>query len=404
MRRVISLLALLAGLLILLPGISHAQFNFSGGKGLYYVHSAQTLAPGIVSLKGYSRGFGKVASFPGRSSYTVWAVSGRFNINYSLNDHLELGLTPLLYQDTNSTGKAVNTPGDLFTTVKLGSFGAVGSPYVYGVLFNARLPLGSNHNLPLEPYSTNRLAFGVTGLFTYSKDPLYPEEGMKVHVNLGYWNHNDVGVQLGGGSSPTPESMSQELMYGVGVSVPKDQFDFRAELNGSVFLQAPPVSAYSRENYLYLTPSFAYKPNRWLSLNAGIDIRVFEGSDGTLYQPVTGGVPQTFPNSQPNYPAWRMTFGASFNITPTRVRAGGHDMLMQKAQTRRELFEQIVEEQRATESAEAELERIRAERIRAEKELERLRRILEGEAQQPATQQPPPDEQRQDDNDDGERD
>ena len=55
------------------------------------------------------------------------------------------------------------------------------------------------------------------------------------------------------------------------------------------------------------------------------------------------------------------------------------DLLMQKAQSRRELFEQIIREQDETESAEAELERIRAERIRAEKELERLRRVLEGE-------------------------
>jgi len=42
------------------------------------------------------------------------------------------------------------------------------------------------------------------------------------------------------------------------------------------------------------------------------------------------------------------------------------------------MFEKIIREQRATESAEAELERIKAERVRAEKELARLRRILEG--------------------------
>jgi len=54
------------------------------------------------------------------------------------------------------------------------------------------------------------------------------------------------------------------------------------------------------------------------------------------------------------------------------------DVLLQKAKNRRKLFEKIIQEQRVTESAEAELERIKAERVRAEKELERLRRILEG--------------------------
>ena len=53
---------------------------------------------------------------------------------------------------------------------------------------------------------------------------------------------------------------------------------------------------------------------------------------------------------------------------------------MQKAESRRELFEQIIKEQRETESAEAELERIKEERRKAERELERLRQILEGEA------------------------
>ncbi|MCH7755622.1 hypothetical protein IH970_10945 [candidate division KSB1 bacterium] len=59
-------------------------------------------------------------------------------------------------------------------------------------------------------------------------------------------------------------------------------------------------------------------------------------------------------------------------------RPNQRDVLLQKAENRRELFEKIIREQRATESAEAELERIKAERVRAEKELARLRRILEG--------------------------
>ena len=93
-----------------------------------------------------------------------------------------------------------------------------------------------------------------------------------------------------------------------------------------------------------------------------------------------GGVDPTLANGQPNYPGWRVNFGTHFSLTPAKIYRPNHrDILLQKAENRRELFEKIIKEQRATESAEAELERIKSERVRAEKELERLRRILEGD-------------------------
>jgi chromosome segregation ATPase len=82
----------------------------------------------------------------------------------------------------------------------------------------------------------------------------------------------------------------------------------------------------------------------------------------------------------PNYSTWRINLGAKFTLLPTSVyHTSERDILMQKAESRRELFEQIIRERRETESAEEELERIRDERRKAEQELERLRKILEGE-------------------------
>ena len=84
----------------------------------------------------------------------------------------------------------------------------------------------------------------------------------------------------------------------------------------------------------------------------------------------------------PNYPTWRINMGLRVTLLPTTAyKVSEKDILMRKAQNRRELFEQIIKEQRETESAEEELERIKNERRKAERELERLRRILEGEAQ-----------------------
>ncbi|NIV96164.1 hypothetical protein GWN42_26090 [candidate division KSB1 bacterium] len=380
MRGTKLFLVILFAVAIICPANSIGQIKFNGGKGLTYVHSAWTLDQGFLTLSGHSRSFGKVANFPNRSSFTVWDVTGRININYGIGKHFELSAAPVVYQDTNTGGNSVNSPDDLFVSLKIGSFSSPGSSLAYGFLLGTRFPTGDIHNIPFEPYAADNVGFGFMGLVTYSRDPLYPEEGTSVHFNLGYWNHNDVGAELikGGAPRTEPTSMSQELLYGIGINVPRENFDFSAELYGNVFLQSPPPSAYSRENYLYITPTVTYKPYRWLGFSFGVDVRITNSTDKTLYQ---GGVGRTLPGSQPNYPAWRVNLGTKFALLPTTVyRRNERDILMQKAQTRRELFEQIIKEQRETEAAESELERIKSERIRAEKELERLRRILEGQA------------------------
>ncbi len=369
-----TLLAVILGF----ASLAAAQPNFNGGKGLTYVTSAWTLDPGYLTVTGFTRSFGKVGNFA-TGAVTIWDVSGRVSLNYGLSRHFELVVAPQVYQDTNRGGSGVNLPSDLFVQVKVGSFSSPGSSLAYGALLSTRFPLGKTQNIPFEPYTTQKFSWGVGGMMTYSRDPLYPEEGTSVHVNLGYWNHNDVGAELAAGGPPQtkPGTMSQEILYGVGVRVPKDVFDISAELYGNVFIQTPPTAAYSRENYLYFTPSVTYKPIRWFAFNFGVDIRLLEGEDTTDYTYVS----RTLPGSQPNYGSWRVNLGAKFTLLPTSVyKTDERDILMQKAETRRELFEQIIKEQRETEAAESELERIKAERIRAEKELERLRRILEGRA------------------------
>jgi hypothetical protein len=171
--------------------------------------------------------------------------------------------------------------------------------------------------------------------------------------------------------------MSQELFYGIGFNFPSVDFDFFVEIFGNSYIQPPPKeTAYSVENFLYLTPGISFRANRWLTLNFAADIRLSSDNDESLYvfNPKIG-------HDMPNYPAWRLNLGAKIVLLPTSVyQISEKDILIKKAESRRELFEQIIREQRETESAEEELERIKAERRKAERELERLRRILEGEA------------------------
>lgn len=362
----------------MIPTFVNAQLIFNGNRGLNYVHSASTLPAGFLTTKLYSRGYSTVSNEP-TGSINIYDLNGRLSINYGLSKHFELAVTPILYGDTNFGGE-LNNPGDVFMSVKFGSLGSPGSSLTYGLSVNTKVPLGKVHNIPFEPYGAKRIGFGATGMISYAKDALYADEALNLHFNLGYWNHNDVGVKLtNNAAAAKPASMSQEILYAMGVRVPKNKFEFSAELYGNFFLKAPPESAYSRENYLYISPAASYKLTRWMSLSLGADLRIFESSDKTLYAPAAAGIVRTLASAQPNYAEWRLNFGTHFSLLPTKMyRPNQRDVLLQKAKNRRELFEKIIREQRATESAEAELERIKAERVRAEKELARLRRILEG--------------------------
>lgn len=354
--------------------------GLNGGRGLTYVKSAWNLKPGYLTMYARSQFFGKVASITetNNTAATYWNVQGALSLNYGINEHVELAISPIMYQDTHKGENGYNLPDDLLLGLKFGSYTLKGSSITYGVSLDARFPTGKYYNVPFEPYSSGKVQWGFTGMATYSKDPLYPEDNLNVHLNLSYINHNDVGQVLSENENDniSVTSMSQQFLYGLGIKIPTSEFDFSVELYGNSFIQKPPAeTAYSVENYLYLTPGVSFRASRWLSLNFGADLRLTSDKDETLYS--FGG---SLPEDMPNYPTWRVNLGMNVLLLPTSVyKVSDKDVLMKKAESRRELFEQIIKEQRETESAEEELERIKEERRKAERELERLRRILEGD-------------------------
>jgi len=246
---------------------------------------------------------------------------------------------------------------------------------------NFCFPTAKEHKIVFEPYSAGTVEWGFTGLLTYSKDPLYPEDALNVHLNLSYINHNDVGTKFTTKTRDTTEvlSMSQELFYGCGIKYPSTQFDFALELYGNIFLQKPPATAYSIENYLFLSPGISYKAYRWLAIEVSGDFLLTSADKDETDYTIISKIPE-----MPNYPSWRINLGFRVTLLPTTTyKVSEKDILIRRAQNRRELFEQIIKEQRETESAEEELDRIKTERRKAERELERLRRILEGESKKP---------------------
>jgi len=366
--------------------------EINGGLGLSHTKAAWVADKGYLTVLPNTRFWGKVSETKSqnqeeRSAVTIWDVQGLLSINYGISEHFSFNITPILYQDINQ-GEYDEFPWDTFIGLKIGSYGAKDSPFRFGVDLATRFPTGEKHNVIYEDYTAGSAEWGFTGLVSYALDKLYPEDALNAHLNLGYWNHNDVGRSLAPDSLLSMElkkvksvvEPSQAFRYAIGVEFPTESFNYSLEIYGNSWIQNPPIIAASRENYTYLNGSIKYKAYRWLDFIVSGDIRISPDKEETIG-------PRTSNHDLPNYSSWRINMGAKFIILPTSVyKVKERDVLMRKAESRREIFEQIIREKKDTESAEQELQRIKEEREKAEKELERLKRILEGKEEVP-----PPD-------------
>jgi hypothetical protein len=390
------LLTLLSSLIFLtLSKEAFAQGLFPmGSRGLQQVNAAWVQDRGQFSMHAMATSFYQTARLPkvGRTPEfaTFWDVQGGLALHYSVSRRLELSLAQRIYQDTHHDGKGANLPDDLFFTAKFGSYGGVRSKVRVGFMTSARFPIGKQHNVILEPYSAGSIELGLLGMLSYGSDVLIPENAFNWHINFGLWHHNDTGKLLIGSKADSFAVLdpSRALLWGFGFAIPSHQFDFTLEAFGRNFVVRPPETAYSREDFAYLTPGVAYHPVHWATLNAGFDIRLSGDKDKTAYTILNPVNP-----ALPSYPDWRLRLGAKFALNqpapppgqkPLFASANGRLVPMQKT-----LEKQLSEERQKTETAEEELQKIRNERKRMEAMLVRLRSLLNnGNSEQQATEKP----------------
>ncbi|NUO78464.1 hypothetical protein HUU05_00180 [candidate division KSB1 bacterium] len=379
MKKFIALAAI-AWTVALLPARSHGQaFRLNGGRSLPHINTAWTLPRGQFTLHAFGSSYyqtvvKKVGNVP--EAKTFWDVQSALALYFASGKNLEWAVKQIVYQDTHR-GEGYNVPDDLFLNMKFGSFGSKISPLKAGLILNGRIPLAKEHNILFEPYSGGSVEMGLIGAASYSPDLLIPENAFNLHVNFGFWHHNDTGKLLTGAPNDTLAVLkpSQEFLWGAGFAVPTTQFDFSFELYGRMFMTKPPGTAYSREDAIYFSPSVNYRPKHWAALNVGFDFRLTQDKEETRYDT---GLP-IINLDLPSYPAWRVNFGATFHLNqaappdnrPLFVSANGRLVPRQKS-----LENQLNVEQRKTENAEEELEKIREERKRMEAMLARLRNLL----------------------------
>lgn len=381
--------ALLLSLLVLATGARSQGLVFPGGRGLMHVHSALTLDRGAVTLHGYTTSYYKTVlvrnDIQGAHSVTFWDVQGALALHVATGRHLELGLTQLVYQDTHRGENGYDAPSDLALKIKYGSLGKPHSRLRLGLLIEGRIPLAKHHNILFEPYSAGRFEMGVTGLLSYTTDLLIPEAGFNMHFNVGFWHHNDVGKFLTGVASDNVAvlSPSRRFVWGWGFVLPSTQFDFALEFFGQLFAVRPPETAYSREDFVYMTPSVLFRLSNKVAFNAGLDVRLTRDEDKTQYNTL----PRVHPDL-PSYPAWRVRVGTRIYLNKSEPREVEQPLFTRStgestspsAMTETSgmtLQEQLVRERRETEIAEEELAKIREDRKKMEAMLARLRQILQ---------------------------
>lgn len=378
MRKIFFIISILYILTSLTPLSATTSL---GGEGLFYVHSARVIPKGFLEWYNGIHYFGKIANFEGQQKpYTLWNVQGFTCFNYGLSSRLEFGISPIVYQDTNKGGKdAANFSDDLLISVKYGSIQKLESHFIFGTMFYTRIPTAKHHNIIYEPYTAGRLEVGFNTLFSYYRNVTFPDEGWSLHANAGYLNHYDVGKELTDNpDDQTPESMSSEILLGLGFLYPAGSFNFSLEVNGRYFLTRPPETAYSREDMTYLTAGVYYKLYRWMTIEMAFDVSLLNEEDLSEYSPATG-LPSPPSEDFPNYPTWRGLIGLKFNILPYHFSSSEDVLLRQRTRDRRAILERLMNEQKETEDAESELSKIRSERKRVEEELERLRQLMEEE-------------------------
>jgi hypothetical protein len=363
-----------------------ASFVFAqnpGSKSLLHTHTGRTFEQGRLEVRTNLNFFTKLGEFIGQSkpsdfsAANYWMVANNLAITYGLFDNLDLTVAARLYQDTHYK-EEFNVPDDIFVTLKAGSFDFANRQLYAAGMINLRFGTGEKHNYPFVEYASGSTEYGLMGALSFYLDPYLPARSFSTHLNLGWYTHNDASQEVYevNGTVRTARFNATEMQFGLGFVYPVGALDFMLEVNGINYIEQPDTMIYSRENYIYITPSIRYKPYHWVSMDIGVDLRISGDEEET------SGVLVLFTENLdlPNYSNWKAYLGLNFTILPLGQSAlTPEEVERDRFNKRIDFFQNIIEERERVENVQEELDRLRREREEAEKELEELKQVLEEE-------------------------
>ncbi|MDZ7723177.1 MAG: hypothetical protein U5R06_10330 [candidate division KSB1 bacterium] len=350
----------------------------NGDVGLSYTRAAWTTPAGTFRVFPHMRFWGQAKEYIDpetrySSGNMIWDVHGAMALTYGFTDHVSVSLTPVVYQDVHQ-GVREAVPWDTFLNFRAGSFSfSPQSHWSFGLDAGLRFPTGSKYNVIFEHYSAYAIEGGATACVSYAVDPLFPQESLHAHLNLGLWDYNEAGQVLVDNAAAVGAKAgenSQAFRLAAGVSYPTELFDYQLECYGNMFSMRPPAAAAGREDTWFLNATVVYKPKLWLQWISGIDIRLNHDRETTV------GARQ-IPSPLPNTPGWRVHTGIRITVLPLSVYSTTpRQQLIQQAEEQRDLFERIISEEDDTEKMRKSLEQIQKERKEAEQSLEKVKEML----------------------------
>ncbi len=389
MKRYVSLLVVVLWMAALIPAGTGNAEQFNGGLSYQYVTSAKTIPKGAWQLMSHSRA--ALVSLGGGESVNTGTLAS--SLNYGAFNHFELEITSLLYQYVNDpaspgTNYASNAPDGGYFRWKLGDIRLMNKIY-FGIQGSARMSLGDYTNAWLEPYYTEANAAGINYLFSYFQNPDYPEDGLQIHYNGGYYNYND-GVEI------MESTDAIQVFFGIIYPLSR-KFVGSFESQATYFRNRPeedPVGMDMTEHYSYFTPSVTWKFASGWSFTAGVDVLVYGGIDMTKAKDLNGNVVNV--DNYPNYPTWRASYKLIWRpgaVWGERHRGRGGRGRWQTGQqlpygagyniqNRVMLYDWGGYAEEDLGYVETELEKIREDRKKAEEDLQKIKEKLKKESGQ----------------------
>ena len=375
--------------LILIVGLSVSAQNpgSTASNGMFHTHTGRVLDEGMLQFKTNMNFYSKLGEFLDKSLQAAdyqaanwWLVAGNLSAAYGFYNHFDFTAAIRLYQDTHYANE-FNFPDDLFLSIKAGSFQFGRRKFNSSFTTSFRIPIGEKHNYPFAEYASGALEYGFFGAISYYTDPYLPERSPNFHLNIGWWNHNELGEVLYTKQDSTELKATKNSSYlhlALASVIPAGEFEIRFELSGALATTKPDSFVYSSEEWVLLTPSVRYKPYDWVSFDLGVDLRMAPSDDRQW----TGGVPDVSSKLDlpKNYPPWKVQMGLNFNI-PVGGKASKtlEEIESEEFNRQVEFYKLIQDEREKSSEIEDELKDLKKEREAADKEIEELKKMLDEE-------------------------
>ncbi len=361
--------------------------GLTASNGFFHTHTGRVIDEGVLQIKTNMNFFTKLGEALDNSltaadftAANYWLVASNLSMSYGFYNHLDFTAAIRIYQDTHYENE-FNIPGDLFLSLKTGSFKFGKKRFQTSLMTTFRIPLGEMHNYPFAEYSSGALEYGFCGAISYYMDPYLPERAANFHFNLGWWNHNESGKVLYTDPDTDTELIatknSSYLNMAFATVIPTGEFDIRFELSGILATTRPDSFVYSSEEWVFFTPSIKYKPFDWMSMDLGVDLRIAPKSDRQWTDKIVPDISEKL-DLPKNYPPWKVQIGLNFNIPVSgRGTTSLQEIEAEQFEEKVEFYKLLQEEQEKSSDIEEELKMLKNEREEADKEIEELKKMLE---------------------------